>query len=211
MFFYLGYNITIFAGNLETLFIGWEVLGICSFLLIAFYRERFLPVRNALKVYTVYRVGDVGLIMAMWMGHHLWHQNITFYDLSHDQLVHAELETHSLIGVFISLMLLITAAAKSAQLPFSSWLPRAMEESHPIQRHFLRFSFCAFWRVPSLKNLRIMGESNLCSDHYWAARIEHKHYRYSDCQGAIFGEKPDCVFIHRANRFDLYRSGVGSR
>jgi NADH-quinone oxidoreductase subunit L len=136
MFFYLGYNITIFAGNLETLFIGWEILGICSFLLIAFYRERFLPVRNALKVYTVYRIGDVGLILAMWMGHHLWHQNITFYDLTHDQLVHSELETHSLIGIFISLMLLITAAAKSAQLPFSSWLPRAMEGPTPSSAIF---------------------------------------------------------------------------
>jgi len=136
MFFYLGYNITIFAGNLETLFIGWEVLGICSFLLIAFYRDRFLPVRNALKVYTVYRVGDVGLILAMWMGHHLWHQNITFYDLSHDQLVHSQLESHSFIGIFISLMILITAAAKSAQLPFSSWLPRAMEGPTPSSAIF---------------------------------------------------------------------------
>jgi NADH-quinone oxidoreductase subunit L len=136
MFFYLGYNITIFSGNLETLFIGWEILGICSFLLIAFYRERFLPVRNALKVYTVYRVGDVGLILAMWMGHHLWHQNITFYDLNHDQLIHTQLASHSLIGVFISLMLLITAAAKSAQLPFSSWLPRAMEGPTPSSAIF---------------------------------------------------------------------------
>ena len=136
MFFYLGYNITIFSGNLETLFIGWEILGICSFLLIAFYRERFLPVRNALKVYTVYRVGDVGLILAMWMGHHLWHQNITFYDLSHDQLIHTQLESHSLIGIFISLMILITAAAKSAQLPFSSWLPRAMEGPTPSSAIF---------------------------------------------------------------------------
>lgn len=136
MLFYLGYNVTIFAGNLETLFIGWEILGICSFLLIAFYRERFLPVRNALKVYTVYRVGDVGLILAMWMGHHLWHQNITFYQLNHDQLVHAQLESHSVIGVFISLMILITAAAKSAQLPFSSWLPRAMEGPTPSSAIF---------------------------------------------------------------------------
>jgi len=136
MFFYLGYNITIFAGNLETLFIGWEILGICSFVLIAFYRERFLPVRNALKVYTVYRIGDVGLILAMWMGHHLWHQNITFYDLSHDQLIHTQLESHSLIGIFISLMLLITASAKSAQLPFSSWLPRAMEGPTPSSAIF---------------------------------------------------------------------------
>jgi NADH:ubiquinone oxidoreductase subunit 5 (subunit L)/multisubunit Na+/H+ antiporter MnhA subunit len=57
--------IIIFAGNLETMFIGWEVLGISSFLLIAFYRDRFLPVKNALKVFSVYRIGDVGIILAM--------------------------------------------------------------------------------------------------------------------------------------------------
>ncbi|MBA2611362.1 MAG: hypothetical protein H0U95_05270 [Bacteroidetes bacterium] len=136
LFFYLGYNIIIFAGNLETLFMGWEILGICSFLLIAFYRERYLPVKNALKVFTVYRIGDVGLILAMWMSHHLWHQNITFAQLQNDELIHAQLETHSLVGVFISLMILITAAAKSAQLPFSSWLPRAMEGPTPSSAIF---------------------------------------------------------------------------
>ena len=124
------------SGNLETLFIGWEILGICSFLLIAFYRTRFLPVRNAVKVFTVYRVGDVGLILAMWMAHHLWHGNITFLQLKDDSMVHAELVNHSLTGIFISLMILITAAAKSAQLPFSSWLPRAMEGPTPSSAIF---------------------------------------------------------------------------
>ncbi|MCI0752115.1 MAG: hypothetical protein L0Y35_09775 [Flammeovirgaceae bacterium] len=127
LFFYVGYNVTIFAGNLETLFIGWEMLGISSFLLIAFYRDRYLPVKNAVKVFSIYRIGDVGLILAMWMSHHLWHENITFVKLSNYELVHSQLQTHSLTGVFISLMILIAAAAKSAQLPFSSWLPRAME------------------------------------------------------------------------------------
>jgi NADH:ubiquinone oxidoreductase subunit 5 (subunit L)/multisubunit Na+/H+ antiporter MnhA subunit len=43
LLFYLGYNLAVFSGNLETLFIGWEILGISSFLLIAFYRDRYLP------------------------------------------------------------------------------------------------------------------------------------------------------------------------
>lgn len=136
LLFYLGYSITVLSGNLETLFIGWEILGICSFLLIAFYRNRFLPVRNAVKVFTVYRVGDIGLLLAMWMAHHLWHQNISFLQLHNDILVHSELEEHSLTGIFISLMILITAAAKSAQLPFSSWLPRAMEGPTPSSAIF---------------------------------------------------------------------------
>jgi NADH:ubiquinone oxidoreductase subunit 5 (subunit L)/multisubunit Na+/H+ antiporter MnhA subunit len=136
LFFYLGYNVTIFSGNLETLFLGWEILGISSFLLIAFYRDRYLPVKNAVKVFSIYRIADVGLILAMWMSHHLWHENITFIKLNNYELVSAQLQTHSWIGVFISLMLLLSAAAKSAQLPFSSWLPRAMEGPTPSSAIF---------------------------------------------------------------------------
>jgi NADH-quinone oxidoreductase subunit L len=136
LFFYLGYNLVIFSGNFETLFIGWEVLGISSFLLIAFYRERYLPVKNAVKVFSIYRIGDVGLIVAMWMSHHLWHENITFTKLNDLRLVHEHLQMHSVMGVAISLMILITAAAKSAQLPFSSWLPRAMEGPTPSSAIF---------------------------------------------------------------------------
>lgn len=135
-FFYLGYTITIFSGNLETLFIGWEILGIASFLLIAFYRNRYLPVKNAVKVFSIYRFGDVGLLLAIWLTHHLWHENITFLKLSNYELVHSQLQNHTVVGVFISLMILISAAAKSAQLPFSSWLPRAMEGPTPSSAIF---------------------------------------------------------------------------
>ncbi len=136
LFFYSGYNIIIFSGNLETLFIGWEMLGISSFLLIAFYRDRYLPVKNAVKVFSIYRIGDVGLILAMWLIHHLFHGNVTFLQLRNYDIVHEHLLTHSWIGVIISLMILITAAAKSAQLPFSSWLPRAMEGPTPSSAIF---------------------------------------------------------------------------
>lgn len=136
LFFYTGYNITIFSGNFETLFIGWEILGISSFLLIAFYRNRFLPVKNAIKVFSVYRLGDIGLILTMWMSHHLWHENISFMKLNNYELVHEHLNAHSYVGIFISIMILIASAAKSAQLPFSSWLPRAMEGPTPSSAIF---------------------------------------------------------------------------
>ena len=140
-FFYVGYNIIIFAGNLETMFIGWEVLGISSFLLIAFYRDRYLPVKNATKIFSIYRVGDVGLILAMWMTHHLFHQNVTFHQLNDYTLGHEHLQTHTWVGVFISVMFLVSAAAKSGQLPFSSWVPRAMEGPTP--------SSCLLYTSPS--------------------------------------------------------------
>ncbi|MFZ4796412.1 MAG: proton-conducting transporter membrane subunit [Bacteroidia bacterium] len=136
MFFYLGYCITVVSGNFETLFIGWEILGISSFLLISFYRDRYLPVKNAIKVFSIYRIGDVGILLAMWMSHHLWNENITFLKLNNYDLVHAHLQNHSWVGVFISIMILISAAAKSAQFPFSSWLPRAMEGPTPSSAIF---------------------------------------------------------------------------
>jgi NADH:ubiquinone oxidoreductase subunit 5 (subunit L)/multisubunit Na+/H+ antiporter MnhA subunit len=131
LFFYTGYNIAIFAGDFETLAIGWEILGIASFLLIAFYRNRYLPVKNAVKVFSIYRIADVGILLAMWMSHHLWHGNITFEKLGNYDLVQSQLQSDTLVGIFISLMILLSAAAKSAQLPFSSWLPRAMEGPTP--------------------------------------------------------------------------------
>lgn len=136
LFFYLGYNWTVISGNFETLFIGWEILGISSFLLIAFYRERYLPVKNAVKVFSIYRFGDIGILAAMWASHHLWHENITFLKLSNAELVHEHLFEHSGVGIFIGIALLLAAAAKSAQLPFSSWLPRAMEGPTPSSAIF---------------------------------------------------------------------------
>lgn len=136
LFFNLGYTLTVLSGNFETLFIGWEFLGISSFLLVAFYRDRYLPVRNAVRVFSVYRIGDIGVLLAMWASHHLWHDNITFFKLNHYELVHHQLSNHSMIGLGISFCLLVAATAKSAQWPFSSWLPRAMEGPTPSSAIF---------------------------------------------------------------------------
>ena len=136
LFFYIGYLVVVLAGNFETLFVGWEILGLSSFLLIAFYQLRYLPVKNGIKVFSIYRLGDIGMILAMWMSHHLWHENITFSALHNQELLHEHLSSHSEVGIFISIMLLLAAAAKSAQLPFTSWLPRAMEGPTPSSAIF---------------------------------------------------------------------------
>lgn len=125
--FFIGYNLVVFAGNFETLFVGWELLGITSFLLIAFYRDRYLPVKNGFKVLSFYRLGDICLILAMWMSHHLWHKNITFSDWNTAVGLQEYFHQHYGPAMFISVMILIAAAIKSAQIPFSTWLPRAME------------------------------------------------------------------------------------
>jgi NADH-quinone oxidoreductase subunit L len=127
LLFFLGYNLAIFSGNFETMFTGWELLGISSFLLITFYRDRYLPAKNGLKVISLYRLSDICLILSMWMSHHLWHGNITFVKLSDTALIAEYMADHRGYFVVIALLVFIASAAKSAQLPFSSWLPRAME------------------------------------------------------------------------------------
>lgn len=136
LLFVTGINVIVLSGNFETLFIGWEILGVSSFLLIAFYRERYLPVRNALKVYSVYRIADIGILLAMWLSHHLWHANITFVQLNDAAYVTHYLHEHYLTGLFISFAIILAAAAKSAQFPFSSWLSRAMEGPTPSSAIF---------------------------------------------------------------------------
>ena len=127
LLFFLGYNLVVFSGNFETLFIGWEILGFCSFLLIAFYRDRYLPAKNAIKVISIYRLGDVCLMLAMWAFHHLFQENITFLRFSDATFIADHLTNHHSLLIFAAVLVVAGAAAKSAMLPFSSWLPRAME------------------------------------------------------------------------------------
>lgn len=127
LLFWCGYNALVFAGNFETFFVGWEMIGISSFLLIAFYRDRYLPVRNAFKVLSFYRLGDVCFMLAIWMCHHIWHRNIQFSEWADTADLQQHLAQHTGPSLFVALMLVVAAAIKSAQLPFSTWLPRAME------------------------------------------------------------------------------------
>lgn len=126
LLFATAYNFIILAGNFETLFIGWEIKGICSFILISFYRNRYLPVKNAFKAVSYYRVSDVALMLAMWMMHHLTHQNITFSQLDEAKAM-AAVSGQTGMAIFIVCMIILPAAIKSAQFPFTTWLPRAME------------------------------------------------------------------------------------
>lgn len=59
------------AGSIETLFMGWELVGLSSALLVAFFHDRPAPVQNGLRVWTVYRVADAAFLIAALTLHHL--------------------------------------------------------------------------------------------------------------------------------------------
>jgi len=121
LLFFIGLSLIILAGNFEVLLLGWEFIGISSILLIAFYRDRYLPARNALKVFSLYRIADAFLLVAIWYAHHIFERSVHFSEFS--QVVAGHGSQLALLGLF----LLVAAMIKSAQFPFSYWLPRAME------------------------------------------------------------------------------------
>lgn len=132
LLFQTGFNLAVMSGNMDTLFIGWEMLGIASFMLIGFYRNRYLPVRNSVRVYSVYRMGDLGMLFSMWGIHHLMHGGLDF-----ERLATGAVQVQpSAFGVAIGLLIVLAAFVKSAQFPFSSWLPRAMEGPTPSSAIF---------------------------------------------------------------------------
>lgn len=136
LFFYLGYNLIVLSGNLTTIFVGWEIAGISSFLLIAYYRNRYIPVKNAVMIFSVYRLGDVALMLAMWLGHHIWHANVSLHQYNDQELVLHHIAASPGYSVAFAVCIFIAAAIKSAQFPFSAWLPRAMEGPTPSSAIF---------------------------------------------------------------------------
>lgn len=134
--FAFGLNMVVLAGTIDTLFAGWEIIGVASFLLIAFYRDRIQPVRNALRAYTVYRFCDIGLLLGAWLIHVFLHDQYHFSQLAtalaKDGTAHASYTALLLI----SCLIVIAASGKSAQFPFCFWLPRAMEGPTPSSAIF---------------------------------------------------------------------------
>lgn len=131
-----GINLLSLAGTLDLLFAGWEVVGISSFLLIAFYRERLQPSRHALRTYTVYRFCDTGLLLGAWLSHLVWHASPTFSDLGSDALLLVLRQAGEWPLLGLSLLVLLAACGKSAQFPFTFWIPRAMEGPTPSSAIF---------------------------------------------------------------------------
>jgi NADH:ubiquinone oxidoreductase subunit 5 (subunit L)/multisubunit Na+/H+ antiporter MnhA subunit len=125
--FAFGSLIAFAAGSFDLLVGGWEIVGITSVLLIAFFQYRTPPVENALRVFAVYRATDIGLLVGVFAMHH-WAGTASFAGgfprLSAD---HAST---------VCLLLLVAAAGKAAQVPFSGWLPRAMEGPTPSSAIF---------------------------------------------------------------------------
>jgi NAD(P)H-quinone oxidoreductase subunit 5 len=134
--FVVGMVLTALAGTIETLFAGWELVGLSSALLVAYFQERPAPVRNGLRVWVVYRVSDASLLLAAIVMHHLSGEGDfdALLGASPWPAGHAAVTPGQALAV--GLLLVMAAAGKSALVPFSGWLPRAMEGPTPSSAIF---------------------------------------------------------------------------
>ncbi len=117
----------VMAGNLVQLYFFWEIVGICSALLIAFWNDREVARRAGFKAFIVTRFGDIGLLLGVLLILATIH-TADFGAISAAVSGHSANGTWTLIG----LLILLGAMGKSAQVPLQTWLPDAMEGPTPV-------------------------------------------------------------------------------
>jgi NADH-quinone oxidoreductase subunit L len=116
----------VLADSYLVLFVGWEGVGLASYLLIGFWNQRIEYAVAAKKAFIANRVGDVGMILAMML---MFSQ---FHTVAFDSVFAAAEEASTTTLTLIGLALLLAACGKSAQFPLQSWLGDAMAGPTPV-------------------------------------------------------------------------------
>jgi NADH-quinone oxidoreductase subunit L len=122
-------SVLVLAGNFLLMFVGWEGVGLASYLLIGFYFQRTSAADAGKKAFIVNRIGDFGFLIGIFL------VLTTFSTLSFSQIsvwLALSPDWHGTVLTVICLCLLVGAAGKSAQLPLYIWLPDAMEGPTPV-------------------------------------------------------------------------------
>ncbi len=128
--FSTGMMLITLSGNTVVTFIGWEIAGLCSFLLISYAYDRPIATINATRVFVTNRIGDACFIFGI---------ALTFYyaqTTNWTELIEKAELINTSHATVIALCFAIAALTKSAQLPFSPWLARAMEGPTPSSAVF---------------------------------------------------------------------------
>ncbi len=131
--FFLYLNLFVFAmlllvlaNNLVLTFVGWEGVGLCSYWLVSYYFDRDSAASAGKKAFIYNRVGDVGMLVAMFL----------LFSRLHTLTYHTIFERAGTlsptIATLVVLALLLAATGKSAQIPLFNWLPDAMEGPTPV-------------------------------------------------------------------------------
>ncbi len=131
--FFLYLNLFVFsmltlvlANNLVLTFVGWEGVGVCSYWLVSFYFDRESAASAGKKAFVYNRVGDIGLLLAMFL------LFVHTHTLTYLGIFSSTSLLSPAIATLVVLALLLAATGKSAQIPLFNWLPDAMEGPTPV-------------------------------------------------------------------------------
>ncbi len=121
-------QLIILSGNAVIAFIGWELAGVSSYLLIAYSWHRDTATTNATRAFVTNRIGDAGFLLGIAFSL-FWFNSVDWLDMSF--MVTSKVHIGLILFGFI-----LAALAKSAQLPFSAWITRALEGPTPSSAVF---------------------------------------------------------------------------
>ncbi len=128
-FFVFSMLLLVLAGNFVLLIVGWAFVGFASYALISFWYRRTTATRAGMKAFVINVVGDIGLVLAAFL---IFRELGTFEYNEAFAKAPEVFQTNEWTITAICLLLLVGAFAKSAQLPFHTWLPDAMEGPTPV-------------------------------------------------------------------------------
>jgi NADH-quinone oxidoreductase subunit L len=133
--FAFGMYTLVVSNNLLTLFVGWEIMGLCSYLLIGFWYGKKSARDAAVKAFMTTRIGDVFMLLGIAFVYSFT-GSLSFKDIFQPQMLQAMGSTPAFFGLsaagIIGLLLFIGTVGKSAQWPLHVWLPDAMEGPTPV-------------------------------------------------------------------------------
>jgi len=133
--FAFGMYTLVLSDNLLTLFVGWEIMGLCSYLLIGFWYGKKSARDAAIKAFMTTRIGDVFMLLGIAFAYS-FSGSLSFRDIFQPQMLQGLASTPAFFGLsaagVIGLFLFIGTIGKSAQWPLHVWLPDAMEGPTPV-------------------------------------------------------------------------------
>ncbi len=118
--------VLVMSDNFAGLFIGWEGVGLCSWLLIGFWYQKESASWAANEAFIMNRIADLGMLIGLFLIY--WHTGSLQYDKVFAEVQYLEISVVTMIGIF----LFIGAMGKSAQFPLHTWLADAMEGPTPV-------------------------------------------------------------------------------
>ena len=151
--FMLSMFLLVLGDNYLVMFVGWEGVGLCSYLLIGFWYEKKSASDAGKKAFIVNRIGDAGFLLGMFL---IW--TLTG-SLTYTEVFKAAPEMSAAAASAVGLLLFVGAIGKSAQIPLYVWLPDAMEGPTPVSAliHAATMVTAGVYMVARTSPIYVMG------------------------------------------------------